>query len=180
MLWNIEIKILRKKPGDKAFRVLFKFPRRRWDQRPADFNRFSSVKTRGCYSCLVLYLHGARKETVDIEIHIQKQPSRGILKKRFTGEHPCRSATSINLQCNFIEIALQHGCSPVNVLHIFKTPFLRNTSGRLPLHITSGNDDRKIKRPISVMNGPATRMRKSDHFSQFKWTSTKVIPIEKT
>ena len=26
---------------------------------------------------------------------------------------------------NFIEIALWHGCSPVNLLHIFRTPFLR-------------------------------------------------------
>ena len=25
---------------------------------------------------------------------------------------------------NFIEITLQHGCSPVNLLHIFRTPFL--------------------------------------------------------
>ena len=25
--------------------------------------------------------------------------------------------------CNFIEIALRHGCSPVNLLHIFRTPF---------------------------------------------------------
>ena len=32
--------------------------------------------------------------------------------------------------CNFIEIALQHGCSPVNLLHIFRTPFLSNTSGK--------------------------------------------------
>ena len=30
---------------------------------------------------------------------------------------------------NFIEIALWHGCSPVNLLHIFRTPFPRNTSG---------------------------------------------------
>ena len=29
---------------------------------------------------------------------------------------------------NFIEIALQHGCFPVNLLHIFKTLFLKNTS----------------------------------------------------
>ena len=28
--------------------------------------------------------------------------------------HPCRSVTSIKLLCNFIEIALQYGCSPVN------------------------------------------------------------------
>ena len=31
------------------------------------------------------------------------------------------------------EIALRHGCSPVNFLYIFRTPFLNNTSGRLLL-----------------------------------------------
>ena len=30
---------------------------------------------------------------------------------------------------NFIEIARRRGCSPVNLLHIFRTPFPRNTSG---------------------------------------------------
>ena len=30
---------------------------------------------------------------------------------------------------NFIEIALRHGCSPVNLLHIFRTPFPKNTTG---------------------------------------------------
>ena len=35
---------------------------------------------------------------------------------------------------NFIEIALRHGCSPVNLLHIFRTPFLRNTTGWLFLY----------------------------------------------
>ena len=30
--------------------------------------------------------------------------------------------------CNFIEIALRRGCSPVNLLHIFRTPFPKNTS----------------------------------------------------
>ena len=34
---------------------------------------------------------------------------------------------------NFIEITLRHGCSPVNLLHIFRTPFAKNTSGRLLL-----------------------------------------------
>ena len=37
--------------------------------------------------------------------------------------------------CNFIEIALRHGCSPVNLLHIFRTPFPKNTSGWLLLLI---------------------------------------------
>ena len=37
----------------------------------------------------------------------------------------------IKLQSNFIEIALWQGCTPVNLLHIFRTPFPKNTSGRL-------------------------------------------------
>ena len=35
--------------------------------------------------------------------------------------------------CNFIEIALRHGCSSVNLLHIFRTSFPKNTSGGLLL-----------------------------------------------
>ena len=37
------------------------------------------------------------------------------------------------LQRNFIEIALRHGCSPVNLLYIFRTPFQKNNSGWLLL-----------------------------------------------
>ena len=39
---------------------------------------------------------------------------KSVLKicSKFTGEHPCRS-----------------GCSPVNLLHIFRTPSYKNTSG---------------------------------------------------
>ena len=36
---------------------------------------------------------------------------------------------SIKLLCNFIEIALRHGCSPANLLHIFRTPFLGTPLG---------------------------------------------------
>ena len=35
---------------------------------------------------------------------------------------------------NFIEMALSHGCFPVNLLHIFRTTFPRNTSGWLLLN----------------------------------------------
>ena len=35
------------------------------------------------------------------------------------------------LQSNFIEITLRHGCSLANLLHILRTPFLKNTSGQL-------------------------------------------------
>ena len=54
---------------------------------------------------------------------------------KFTGEHPFRSVILIKLQSNFIEIALWHGCSPVNLLYIFGTPFPKNTSRRLLLYL---------------------------------------------
>ena len=53
----------------------------------------------------------------------QKQPSRGVLKKR----------CSENMQSNFIEIAHRHVCSPVNLLHNFRTPFPKITSEGLLL-----------------------------------------------
>ena len=37
----------------------------------------------------------------------------------------------VALQSNFIEIILRHGCSHVNLLHIFRTSFPKNTSGRV-------------------------------------------------
>ena len=52
-----------------------------------------------------------------------------------TGGHPFLSAISIKLQSSFIEFAVRHGCSPVNLLHILTTPFLKNTSGWLVLNI---------------------------------------------
>ena len=54
---------------------------------------------------------------------------KGILKirNRFTGEHPCRNAISIKLLCSFIEITFRHGCSPINLLHIFKYLFLKTS-----------------------------------------------------
>ena len=56
---------------------------------------------------------------------------KGVLKicSKFTGEHPCRSVISIKLQCIFIEITLRHGCCPVNLVHIFRIPFPKNTAG---------------------------------------------------
>ena len=61
----------------------------------------------------------------------------GILKicSKCTGEHLCRSMISIKSLCNFFEITLWHRCSPVYLLHIFRTPFPKNTYGRLLLAI---------------------------------------------
>ena len=54
---------------------------------------------------------------------------KGVLKiySKFREEHLCRSVISINLLCNFIEIRLRHGCSPVNLLR-------KNTSRGLLLN----------------------------------------------
>ena len=62
------------------------------------------------------------------------------LRRKYTGEHPCRSVISMNvisikLLCNFTEITLRHGCSTVNLLHIFRTPFPKNTFGQLLLDL---------------------------------------------
>ena len=66
---------------------------------------------------------------------------KGVLRisSKFTGEHPCQSAILIMLQGNFIEIALRHGCSPVNLLDIFRTPFPKHSPGGLLLNIMSSS-----------------------------------------
>ena len=68
---------------------------------------------------------------------------KGVLKtySKVIGEHPCQSVISIKLQSTFIEITLRHGCSQVNLLHIFRTPFLKNASGWLlrKKHLTKEN-----------------------------------------
>ena len=61
----------------------------------------------------LFYISDKKNLAIDILLFtscIQKQSSRGVLKKR----------CSENMQhSNFIEITLRHGCSPVNFLHIF-------------------------------------------------------------
>ena len=61
---------------------------------------------------------------------------KGVPKicSKFTGKHPYRNVISKKLQSNFIEITLRHGCSPVNLLHISRTSFYKNTSGGLFLN----------------------------------------------
>ena len=86
------------------------------------------------YSVILKYLqyilHMLRK--------IQKQSSRkSVLKiySKFTAEHPCQSVISIKLQSSFIDITLWHDCSPVYLLHFFRTAFPKNTSGCMLLKI---------------------------------------------
>ena len=77
---------------------------------------------------------------------------KGILKmcSKSAGKHPCRSVISIMLQSNFIEIILRHGCSPVNLLYIFRAPFPKNTSGRLHLNKNVSQNSRLVMKNIVV------------------------------
>ena len=60
---------------------------------------------------------------------------KDVLKlcSKFTREQPSQNVISLGLLCNFLKIMFVHGCSPVNLLHIFRTLFSKNTSGRLLL-----------------------------------------------
>ena len=79
-----------------------------------------------------IYLHANWKRRMVNTLARSSHPEvflrKSVLKicNKFTGEHPCRSVISIP----------RHGCSSVNLQHIFRTPFLKNTSGWLLL--TSG------------------------------------------
>ena len=83
---------------------------------------------------MILYIYSILTEKMRIRSsHPEVFLGKGVLKicSKFT-EHPSRIVISIKLPCNFIEIALRHGCS-VNLLLIFRTPFTKNISGQLLL-----------------------------------------------
>ena len=123
----------------------------------ADVSFLLGSKFKACDSMAVLIsIHGIdfgaeikfgpklKKEATFLSISFRSSRTevflgKGLLKicSKFTGEHPCQSAISIKLLCNLIGIALRYGCSPVNLLHIFRTPFPKNTSGWLLLILTS-------------------------------------------
>ena len=70
----------------------------------------------------------------------QKQPSRGVLKKRCSENMQQIYRRIPVLKCDFNKVAFQlywnytrHECCPVNLLHIVRTSLPKNTSGRLLL-----------------------------------------------
>ena len=95
---------------------------------PKILNWFCKELHQGCWHG-PRYVLSHRKSNPDVFLQ------KGVLKicSKFTGEHPCRSMISTKLLCNFIEIKLRHWCSPVNLLHISRIPFPRNTSEGLLL-----------------------------------------------
>ena len=68
---------------------------------------------------------------------LQKQSSRGVLEKRCSENLQQTYWRTLMPKCDLnkvaFQITLRYGCSAANLLHIFRTPFLQNTSGRLLL-----------------------------------------------
>ena len=76
--------------------------------------------------------------------HHHFSSSRSVLRKRCSENMqqvykrtPLPKSDFNKVARNFIEIALRHGCSPVKLLYIFRTPSLNNISERLLLYIVT-------------------------------------------
>ena len=69
----------------------------------------------GVLNWVILKINELTKYSVHPDVFLGK----GVLKicSKFTGEH------SVKLLCNFTEITVRHGCSPVNLLDVFRTSF---------------------------------------------------------
>ena len=77
--------------------------------------------------------------TLNRRSHSEVFLGKVVLKicSKFIGEHPCRSLISIKLQSKATLLKSHFGMgaySPVNVLHIFRLLFIKNTSGWLLQH----------------------------------------------
>ena len=72
-------------------------------------------------------------DRISISGYNQKQPPRDVPRKRFSDNMQQMYGRTRMAKCDFNKVTL-HGCSPVNLLHIFRTPFLKNTSGWLLLY----------------------------------------------
>ena len=97
-----------------------------------------SVKSNKLLNTSRQFVYSVQKNTfhrTNIEVAIQRCSQEKDALSKFTAERPCRSVISKTLLCNVIEITLWHGCSAVNLLHIFRTPLLKDTSGWLFLEI---------------------------------------------
>ena len=98
-------------------------------------SKYAKIRTRknsiyGPFSRNVNYAHSTKTVAffvlfvaVSRSSHPRVFLGRGALKiySKFTGEHSCQSAISIKSLCKVIEVALRHGCSPVNLWHIRTT-----------------------------------------------------------
>ena len=89
----------------------------------ADFQICISVPL----TILILYSHEYYKLTSAVQSSQEKA-------KRCSEDMQQLHSTLFNKISSFVEITLRHGSSPVNLLHIFRTPFFKNTFEKLFLN----------------------------------------------
>ena len=80
--------------------------------------------------------HAAKAKNKNI--YLQKQPSRGVLKKKCSENMQQIYRRTPMPKCDFskvAEITRWHGCSPVNLQYFFRTSLPRNSSVWLLLHL---------------------------------------------
>ena len=111
----------------------------------------------------------------------QKQPSKGVFSKTCSENMqqiyrriPMPKCGFNEITSNFIEIALRHGCSPVNLLHIFRTPFTKNTSVRLLLE-ELWSKIRDLIRSITKNSDGS-----DEKYIKIKFVSDDNLPLNKT
>ena len=107
--------------------------------------------------------------------NFEKQLSIGAIIKRYSEnmQQICKRKPTpkCDFNSNFIEITLWYGCSPVNLLHIFRTPFYKNTYGGLLLNsgrmllllvrFSFSTDSMLIISSFSLINHSATGILKN-------------------
>ena len=101
----------------------------------------------------------------------------GVARKRSTKrlKHTC---LAVNSKLKAIRIIGQ-----VKAFYRQRTPefrCMRKETVDIDIFIISKNGDRKIICSIRITSRPPSRIRKWHQLSLFRWTSSKIIPIEKT
>ena len=124
-------------------------------------DKVTNFKTKSCTQRDLLAPESAITRSSPPEVSLGKVVLKICIK--FTEEHPCQSVISIKLQSNFIEITLRHGYSPESLLHIFRTPFYKNT----PEGLLLSNCERNLANCGSSYSGTFLRSFNDENFSAY-------------
>ena len=79
--------------------------------------------------------------------------------------------TSVMKELKIIEITSRHGCSPANLLNIFRTPFTEKTSGKMLL---TNNHESKIRTTLCI--SPYAFSEKPVAFNLLRRNSLLTVP----
>ena len=92
----------------------------------------SAVRQRNFYD--TISLNNAQFTEAAIQMYFKGKKCYENMQQIYK-RTPMLKCDLIKLFCKLIEIILRHGCSPVSLLHILRTVFLKKTSGRLLLNL---------------------------------------------